>query len=180
MDDEQRALILRARKGDQWAFEQLVTRYDRRILSMACDMVGDLDDARDIYQEALIAAYRGLPGFRLESDFSTWLYRIAVNQALKFRRRRSRGVQEVVPEMAPAGATSAEERMLDRELQAQVDLALETLSRQERMAFVLCHHQGLRIAVAADLMECSTGAVKSYLFRGREKLKKTLQPYMDT
>lgn len=90
MEVAERELILRARQGDAPAFALLVRRYDRRILALALDMVGDVDDAQDVFQEALLAAYRGLSQFRMESDFSTWLYRIAVNKALKFRHRRQR------------------------------------------------------------------------------------------
>ena len=89
MDDEERDLIRRAQYGEGWAFEQLVRRYDRPILALARDMVGNVPDAQDVYQEALIAAFQGLPRFRMDSDFSTWLYRIAVNKALRFRRQRS-------------------------------------------------------------------------------------------
>jgi RNA polymerase sigma-70 factor (ECF subfamily) len=74
-------------------------------------------------------------------------------------------------------ATDAD--LLKQELQRQLDHALEDLSRQERSAFVLCHRQGLRIDAAADIMECSSGAVKSYLFRARDKVKKTLAPYLE-
>ena len=87
MDEAERDLIRRAQGGDGWAFEQLVCPYDRPVLAMARDMVGDLADAQDVYQEALLAAYRGLRKFRMDSSFSTWLYRITVNHALRFRHR---------------------------------------------------------------------------------------------
>jgi hypothetical protein len=68
MNADERTLILDAQKGDQWAFERLITPYDRRILHMALDMVGNLEDAQDVYQEALVEAFRALPGFRLQSS----------------------------------------------------------------------------------------------------------------
>ena len=182
MDDTQRGLIQRAQQGDGWAFGQLVSQYDQPILALARDMVGNIPDAQDVYQEALLAAYRGLPGFRMDSDFSTWLYRIAVNQALRFRGRRQRRrdlEQGAAPEEAGPTALGADRRLLDRELQQQLDRALAHLSRQERMAFTLCHRQGLRLDRAADLMGCSTGSVKSYLFRGRDKVKRALAPYLE-
>ena len=180
MDDEQRTLILRAQQGDQWAFEKLISHYDRRVLNMARDMVGNAEDAQDIYQEALMAAYRGLPKFRMESDFSTWLYRIAVNKALKFRRRRGAVVDlEALPADFQRDDATPEKHTLEREFHRQLQQALEALSKKERMAFALCHQQGLKIAEAAALMDCSTGAVKSYLFRGREKVKRSLGKYLD-
>ncbi len=183
MDDEERDLIRRAQYGEGWAFEQLVRRYDRPILALARDMVGNISDAQDVYQEALIAAFQGLPRFRMDSDFSTWLYRIAVHKALRFRRQRQRRrtVYEASAVQPPQpGAAVADRQVLDVEMRQQLDLALEELSGQERLAFTLCHRQGLRIDRAAELMECSAGSVKSYLFRGRDKVRKALGAYMES
>jgi RNA polymerase sigma-70 factor, ECF subfamily len=183
MDDAERELIRSAQYGDGWAFEQLVARYDRPILALARDMVGNVLDAQDVYQEALLAAFQGLPRFRLDSDFSTWLYRIAVHKALRFRSQRQRQhtlrEQSAAEPPGPDGAI-ADRQVLDTEMRQQLDLALEQLSGQERMAFTLCHRQGLRIDRAAELMECSAGSVKSYLFRGRDKVKKALGAYMES
>jgi RNA polymerase sigma-70 factor (ECF subfamily) len=183
LDDVERDWIRRAQQGDGWAFEQLISRYDGRILALARDMVGNLPDAQNVYQESLLAAFTGLPRFRMESEFSTWLQRIAMNKALRFRRRRSRR-QEVhdasapeTPQQAPA---TAERRVLAEELRQRLDDALEELSPQERAAFVLCHRQGERIDRAAELMECSAGSVKSYLFRGRDKVRRALGSYMES
>ncbi len=179
MDCEECSLILRAQQGDHRAFAALVTPCDRRILGLACDMAGNPDDAQDIYQEALLAAYRALPNFKMDSAFSTWLYRIAVNKALRFRSRRQR--QPPPEEWWPEHADhpSPEDLALRGEFRAQLHQALGALSSQERMAFVLCHHQGLKIDQAAELMECSSGSVKSYLFRGREKLRRALRQYLE-
>lgn len=181
MEDAERQLILRARQGNAHAFTLLVRSYDRRILALALDMVGDADDAQDVFQEALLAAYRGLSRFRMESDFSTWLYRIAVNKALKFRQRRRRtalredgaAIEDVDPGDGP------EEELLAAEMRVQFDRGMERLSARERAAFALCHRQGFKIDQAASLMDCSSGAVKSYLFRGREKMKAFLQRYLE-
>ncbi|MFH1572153.1 MAG: sigma-70 family RNA polymerase sigma factor [Gemmatimonadota bacterium] len=182
MDEAERALIERARGGDGRAFEQLVRPHDRRILALALDMVGHPADAQDVCQEALVAAFRGLSRFRQESEFATWLYGIAVRQALKLRGRRRR--REEVWERAglegsSAAADSPEDQVLDRELESQLDAALGGLSGQERAAFVLCHRQGLRVDEAAEIMQCSSGSVKSYLFRGRDKVKRALGPYLE-
>lgn len=182
MQEAERDLIRRAQHGDGWAFEQLVSRYDGPILALARDMVGNVPDAQDVYQEALIAAFQGLPRFRQDSEFSTWLYRIAVNKALRFRgqRQRRRAVHEMSDQEAPAPSPSdaSDKRVLDAELRQQLDLALKQLSARERAAFVLCHRQGLRIDRAAELMQCSAGSVKSYLFRGRDKIRGALEAYM--
>jgi len=185
MDCDERTLIRDAQRGDTRAFEALVRRYDRRVLGLAYEMTGNAEDAQDVYQEALIAAYRALPGFRMKSDFFTWLYRIAVNQALKFRRRYATayGPAQLMSDgehgEVAAAETTPEDLALNRELQAQIGDAMETLSAQERMAFVLCHHQGVKIRQAADLMSCSTGSVKTYLFRARKKMRVRLRKYLE-
>ncbi len=178
MDDE-RTLLLSAREGDHRAFAALVAGCDRRILSLAFDMTGNTEDAQDVYQEALVAAYRALPKFRMDSEFSTWLYRIALNQALRYRSRRGRRPppEEWWPEHTDR--PSPEDLALRGEFRHQLHQALGELSPQERLAFVLCHHQGHKIEEAAVLMECSTGSVKSYLFRGREKLRHQLGEYLE-
>ena len=182
MDCDERTLIQDARQGDTRAFEVLVRRYDRRVLGLAYEMTGNAEDAQDIYQEALIAAYRGLPGFRMRSDFFTWLYRIAVNQALRFRRRY--GLEYPIYEgddgERATAETTPEDQALNTELQTQIEDAMATLSAQERMAFVLCHHQGVKIRQAAELMSCSAGSVKTYLFRARDKMRARLRKYLET
>jgi len=182
MDDAERELILRSRQGDGRAFERLVSQYDRRILGLAMDMVGNIEDAQDVFQEALLAAYRGLPRFRMESDFSTWLHRIAVNRAIEFRsqrRRRKELPAGAAPEEMAGPGDSPDREVLSAELRSQLNLAMAQLSGQERAAFTLCHRQGLRIDHAAEIMDCSSGAVKSYLFRAREKVKRALQHYLE-
>jgi RNA polymerase sigma-70 factor (ECF subfamily) len=179
MDSEECSLILRAQQGDHRAFAALVTRCDRRVLGLAFDMTGHVQDAQDIYQEALLAAYRALPTFRMDSEFSTWLYRIAINKARRFRCRRKRRPPPEEWWEERAGQATPEDLALKKEFQAQLHQALAALSPQERLAFVLCHHQGLKIDQAAELMECSSGSVKSYLFRGREKLRRALRDYLE-
>ena len=189
MADNETDLILRAKQGDHGAFAQLVSRYDGRILGLARDMAGNADDARDIYQDALIAAYMALPRFRMQSSLFTWLYRITVSKALKWRRKRASGIPMAAagqtegpagdPADLPAPGKSPEEQTLNRELAAEIDDALGSLSRKERMAFVLCHRREYRVGEAAELMSCSAGSVKSYLFRARTKMRRSLGPYLE-
>jgi len=178
----EQALIERARSGDAAAFEVLVAPYDRRILSLTYDLLGNAEDARDVYQEALLAVYRALPGFRRESSFATWMQRIAINQALKFRRRRQRQAPtETAAEAMTerASGPTPEQTVLRGELQEQLEQALATLSPQERLAFALCHLQGVKLREAASVMDCSLGSVKSYLFRARDKVRSRLGKYLD-
>jgi RNA polymerase sigma-70 factor, ECF subfamily len=181
MTDTEQELLDRARGGSAYAFELLVREHDRRILTTILDMVGDPDDAQDVFQEAMLAAYRGLPRFRGGSRFSTWLFRIAVNKALHFRQRRQRSVSYEQQAATQAAVERPPERdaALETELREQFDRSLQQLSQRERAAVVLCHRQGYSVGEAAELMDCSAGSVKSYLFRGRGKLRTLLQPYLE-
>ncbi|MEW6751125.1 MAG: sigma-70 family RNA polymerase sigma factor [Candidatus Latescibacterota bacterium] len=179
MEQAEHALIRQAAGGDARAFELPVRPYDRRILALALDVVRDADDAQDVYQEALLDAYRKLPGFRLDCAFSTWLYRIALNRALKFRRRRLVPQEESAAAQPADPGNSPEADLLAQELRWQLEAAMDGLSGRERVAFALCHRQGFRIEEAAACMGCSPGSVKSYLFRAREKVKTALQPYLE-
>ena len=190
MKDREIELIYKAQKGDGFAFEQLVSSYDRQVLSLAYSIVGNPDDAQDIYQEALISAYKALPKFRMQSDFFTWLYRIAVNKAITFKRKNLKYQIESITksdsdsygsdhDLRISLSETPEEVTIQKELKELIEEAVLLLSSRERMAFVLCHQQGYKLHEAAELMNCSLGTVKSYLFRSREKLKIHLKPYME-
>lgn len=190
MKDREIKLIQKAQKGDSFAFEQLVSGYDKQVLSLAYSIVGNPDDAQDIYQEALISAYNALPKFRMQSDFFTWLYRIAVNKAINFKRKNLRYQVESITksdsdsyssdhDLRISVSETPEEVTIQKEMKEVIDEAVLLLSSQERMAFVLCHQQGYKLREAAELMDCSLGTIKSYLFRSREKLKYHLKSYME-
>src|SRR5262249_57698398 len=89
-DEDDERLAARAAAGDERAFEELVSRYQARVYRLACRLTADDGEAKDVLQETFLAAYRGLPSFRRESRFSTWLYRIATNAALMPRRAPAR------------------------------------------------------------------------------------------
>lgn len=96
MDDPDGLLVRRARRGDQWAFGQLVERHQHRLFTLAARVLGSRADAEDAVQEALVKAWRNLPRFREGSLFSTWLYRICVNAALDLRARQRPEPSELV------------------------------------------------------------------------------------
>jgi RNA polymerase sigma-70 factor (ECF subfamily) len=180
METTENTLIQMAQQGDRLAFERLVISYDRRLPRLAIDMVGNVDEAQDILQDALLSAYKSLPKFRHTSSFFTWLYRIVINGALKHQQKRRR-LQPFGDHDAPRAPDrdNPEKQMLNKELQTAISLALGTLSKQERMAFILFQHQGESMRQAAEGMGCSQGAIKSYLFRARQNLKILLNPYWE-
>lgn len=182
MEAEEIALIRRAQQGEHQAFGQIVRRYDQRVLSLAYDLIGNLEDAKDVYQEVFLRIYRGLGGFRFQSEFATWVYRVTVNCAISYgRRKRSRefslegwdGASSLVHQGADPQA-SAEWV----EFKGQLARALDHLSPKERAVFVLRHTHGYRLTEIAELLEMKLGTVKNYLFRATQKMRRELGRYL--
>jgi len=177
-------LIQSAMTGNVGAFERLVRACERQMLAVAAGFAHTPDDANDIYQDAVLAAYRALPRFKMESKFSTWLHKIVVNTALSNRRKLKRTWQKMAAvqseyeqEEKYVETQSPERAMIDEELNSQINRALKRLSDNERMAFVLCNQQGFKLREAAEIMSCSENSIKVVLFRARNKLKEYLADY---
>lgn len=180
-------LILKAQKGDEKAFCELIYRYDKKALAIITSYRNDADTAKDIYQEVFLRVYNGLKNFRFESEFSTWLYRITVNVCITFKEREKRARHVSIDEDITgdedsgttlaeiiAGDSSADEDTINSELRGRIDEAVEKLSPKQKMAFTLKHYQDLKIREIAKLMSCTEGAVKKYLFIATGKLKNEL------
>ncbi len=195
VDDSDVALVERAKRGDNKAFEMLVVKYQRRIERLIARMVRDVDLVQDIAQESFIRAYRALPQFRGDSAFYTWLYRIAVNTAKKALVDLKR--DPLVFESARAGAsddgdeTSRTERELSdgetpeallasKEIAQAVNAAIEALSEDLRQAIMLREIEGLSYDEIAELMNCPIGTVRSRIFRAREAIAQRLRPLLGT
>ncbi len=179
MDAKEFELIVCAREGDTQAFDALVRRYDAEILGLIIRMIGDGPDAEDVCQETFIRAYSRLHRFRLESSFRTWVTRIAINQCLNNRRRRSFKIlfdrlsgsnmpDDAIP---PSSVDRPDQQSLDNELQHHLETALSTLSDRQRIVFVLKQDQGYKIREIADLLHCAEGTVKNTLYRAIQKLQ---------
>lgn len=188
MHQAEQNLVERAQNGDTRAFEILIQQCDRKVLEMAYSLLGNRQDAEDVYQETMLKAYTRLESFRGESRFSTWLCRIAIHHAINRRRARARRrwfslhdsedtvlSSEIARNHRPA--VSAEQRVLDQEFHRHLQRALDRLSVRERAAFVLKHFHDYKIVEIADALNCSPGSIKSYLFRATRKLRGTLQSY---
>lgn len=180
-------LIHQVKQGNENAFEQLVYRYDRTVLSIALKYTGNTDDAKDLYQEVFIRVYRGINNFQFRSEFSTWLYRIAVNVCLSYKSRSkdhlkvsisddedNPGFLKDVSEQLVYEGSSPEEEAAGSELTEIVDAALETLSPRQKMTFVLKHYEGYKIREIAEMLNCKEGTVKKYLFDAIKNLRKKL------
>jgi RNA polymerase sigma-70 factor (ECF subfamily) len=192
--DADAPLVERVKRGDTKAFEMLVVKYQRRIERLIGRMVRDVDLVPDIAQETFIRAYRAIPQFRGESQFYTWLYRIAVNTAKKALVGLKR--DPLVTESARAGRDEDEETsrveneltdgetpeavMASKEIAAAVNAAIEALSEDLRQAITLREIEGLSYEEIADLMDCPIGTVRSRIFRAREAIAQRLRPLLDT
>ena len=184
LQETEAELVQSAQTGNITAFERLVRASEKQMLATAAGFAHTPDDANDIYQDAMLAAFRALPGFKLESRFSTWLHRIVVNTALSNRRKLKRGWEKLAAVQTEyqhqeqyTDQQTPEAELLDGELNSEINRALRRLTDSERMAFVLCHQQGFKIREAAGIMSCSDNSIKVMLFRARKKLQKQLAEF---
>lgn len=184
LKETEEELVKSAQSGNIAAFERLVRLLEGQMLAVAAGFAHTPDDANDIYQDAMLAAFRALPNFKLESKFSTWLHKIVVNTALSNRRKLKRTWQKMAViqteyehQETYIESRSPESTAIDGELNSAINQAMLKLSDNERIAFVLCHQQGFKIREAAEVMGCTDSSVKVVLFRARNKLKKILREY---
>ena len=183
-------LILQAQRGNMNAFEQLIQRHDKRVLTIAAGYVHSADDAKDIYQEVFLRVYKGLPKFQYKSEFSTWIYRITTNVCLSYRSRRNRSPhtsldQSINDEDGQPHAlkdtlsdtSAADQQTYDAEIALRVEQALKTLSPRQRMVFTMKHYEGYKLKEIAEMMKCNEGTVKKYLFEATARLRKQLKDF---
>jgi len=169
-DDDTRRIVERP-QGDQSAFEALIREHQRMIHSLCYRMTGSLVDAEDLTQETFIQAYQHLDGFRAEARFSSWLYRIAVNQCLNWQKRKRR-----LDQLHQAWSEQRPERTADDTGQAQrIQEALMKLPPKQRAALVLTTWDGLNHAEAAAVLGCAEATVSWRVFAARGRLKRLLK-----
>jgi len=184
-DDPDGLLVERLKGGDDTAFGELLERYRRKAISMAYHMVGNLEDAEDISQEAFVLVYTKVKGFRGESSFRTWFYKVIVNLCRSHNRRRrllkmltlgsegkSQGSSEI--EMSQTEAGMEDEK---GELKRAIGEAIHSLPARQREVFVMKHLQGMKIHEIAMSLNCAEGTVKAHLFRAVKELQKGLKDY---
>ncbi len=184
------ALVERVQAGDQQAFGLLVTKYQRKLLRLVMRLVRDPAEAEDVTQEAFIKAYRALPGFRGESAFYTWLYRIGVNTAknwLVANGRRMPTVTDIAGDDAEGiddgGLLRDDETpdrvMMSKQIAATVNAAMAALPEDLRTAITLREIEGLSYEEIAQVMDCPIGTVRSRIFRARDAIAARLRPLID-
>lgn len=178
------ALIDETLAGQTQAFGQLVTKYQDRLYNAMAHVLGSVDDAQDVAQEAFVQAFIKLDTFKRTSAFYTWLYRIAFNRAISLRRRQRPTTsieqsREVSGEEPTGKENSPVERMEQQDRVAQVQTALGTLSEEHRSVLVLREMEGFHYEEISEILDLPVGTVRSRLHRARMQmrgqLKKVLQ-----
>ena len=179
MDNQEQNWIQSARNADQAAFGQLVIKYQKRVYALTVRMCPAPELAEEAAQETFLSAWQGLPFFRGDSAFSTWLYRLASTACVDLLRKEGRhqgpslddeAVSAEVPDTRPTPEAAAEQK----ELRAQIEAGLRTLSPEHREVLILREIQQLSYDEIADALSLDLGTVKSRISRGRRQLRNFL------
>lgn len=181
-------LVVKVQKGDKKAFDVLVLKYQHKVVKLVMRYIRDPSEALDVTQEAFLKAYRALPGFRGDSAFYTWLYRIAINTAKNYlvaarRRPLEYDLDPQDPEQYDmqsrlSDGDTPEGMVLSEEIRETVNRAIEYLPDDLRTAIILREVDGMSYEEIARTMECPVGTVRSRIFRAREAIDKKLRPLL--
>jgi RNA polymerase sigma-70 factor (ECF subfamily) len=181
--DEHR-LIEQCRKGQTAAFGELVRRYQDRLFNTVYRLVDSTEDAQDVVQEAFLHAYQSLDRFKGDSQFFTWLYRIAVNSAISLQRKQrttvrlsvDRGGQGSVPEPHDVSEFSQPDQALERaDEERRIQLALNGLSAEHRAVLILKDLEDQKYETMAEILQVPIGTIRSRLHRARLELREVLE-----
>lgn len=184
------ALVQRIQAGDQQAFGLLVAKYQRKLMRLIMRLVRNPAEAEEVTQEAFIKAYRALPGFRGESAFYTWLYRIGINAAKNWLMANERRVSTLTnadneeAEDYDSGellrdTDTPEHILMSRQIAETVNAAMDRLPEDLRIAVTLREIDGLSYEEIATATNCPIGTVRSRIFRAREAIAEELKPLLD-
>ena len=180
-DVDEAELIERARAGDTKAFGVLVERYQRRVVGVAMAVVHDQEDALELAQETFVRAFENVGKFESRSSFSTWLYRIAANIAIDFRRRERRhptmrgDEAEIELQRLPSKLGDAFKETQRGEMAERIRRALDQLTPEHRAAILLREVEGLSYDEISDVLQCPRGTVMSRLHYARNHLREMLK-----
>lgn len=186
-------LMLEVREGNAAAFEELVRKYQERLVGVLEHLIGHRQQAEDLAQDVFLRVYRARDRYEPKAKFSTWLFTIANNVASNARRSSARRREVSVVGEAGEGAANPLERMakaasglmparqLDKtEMSEVVRAAIDSLSERQRMALLLSKFEGMSYVDIAETMGLTVQAVKSLLSRARANLRDLLEPYVST
>jgi len=179
-------LIQKVQKGDNYAFDLLVKRYQRKIYFLAYRMVKNHDNADDIAQDTFINAYSAIKSFKAGYSFYTWLYRICMNLSINFLKRQkfmipeSQFEENASPLEKEATKVDAADHLASKELEIKIDRALNSLPPKFKAVLILRIYEDLSYEEIAQTLNISTGTVMSRLYRARERMQEMLKEYKDS
>jgi RNA polymerase sigma-70 factor, ECF subfamily len=184
------AVVAQVLAGDRDAFRVLVDRHSRSIFRVVYRMTGNQQDTEEIVQETFLRAYKSLARFELRANFSTWLYRIAVNRTLDFLNARKTqmtkdtyqivdnpGADDSAQIQLPASDPGPDRLLLSAEMKGKIAGALGLLTPAERVAFTMRHMEGRSIEEISQTLNLKASAAKNSVFRAVQKLRQQLEPY---
>ncbi len=182
-------LVERVKQGDKRAFDMLVIKYQHKVAALVSRFIHDHAEVQDVTQEAFIKAYRALPNFRGDSQFYTWLYRIAVNTAKNYLVSRGRRPPSTDVDVEDAmyfegnsqlkDLENPQNKLSSEELMEKVNQSIKTLPEDLRVALTLREYDGMSYEEIADVMDCPVGTVRSRIFRAREAVEQSIQPLLE-
>jgi RNA polymerase sigma-70 factor (ECF subfamily) len=186
-------LMLEVRDDNAAAFEELVARYQGRLMTVLMHLVGSREQAEDVAQEVFLRVYRARKTYEPGAKFSTWLFTIANNAASNSLRNKSRrhevtlrtcdsgplGTRPFEKTLQASSSQMPARQLAKAEMRDIVRMSVETLGERQRMAVLLSKFEGMSYAEIAEVMEISPQALKSLLSRARENLREVLQPYVN-
>lgn len=178
---EESTLLKALSGGDQEAFSYVLEQYRDHVIRICRGFVTNNEDAEDIAQEVFVQLFKSASGLRGEARLSTWLYRVAVNKALNFRRSQGEKIQRLSTEPGKSSDLPAEEAS-DQQLSANdhrkaLDMALNALPENQKTAFILSKYDELSYEEIAAVMKLSLSAIQSLIFRARRNLQDSLRNY---
>ena len=175
-------LIKKARRGDGRAFSMLIENHERFVFNVVYRITGNAEDARDVSQEAFIKAFKNFESYDESSAFSTWLYRIAVNTAIDYIRKRKKEnsisfEDYIVDEKNQKGDSGIEEKVISKEGVKNIISAVNMLDDEFKTVRVLRDMEGMDYKEISDITGLPLGTVKSRLSRGRGKLRQMIEKF---
>ena len=183
-DDE--FLIKRFVSDDESAFEELFGRYKQKIFNLVYRYIGSYPETEELTQDVFVKVYKSAQTFKGKSKFSTWVYRIAVNTCLNYKKKKRLVVEsldklgtQLVKELVAPDSTTPEELFKRARKMAIIQQALDSLLPNQKIAFILSKYEGFSYAEIGEIMNVSISSVESLLFRAKQQLKKELTPYKE-
>lgn len=174
-------LALKAKNGDDAAFSELMQRHYKGILNFVYRFTGGSSSSEDITQEVFLRVYKSIGKYEPEAKFTTWLYKIATNLCLTKLKKRNKNklslddISEKTGDLPGPGIEGGDEALYRKQLKETIFNALQKLPEKERLAVTMSKYEGFSYIQISEILNCTVGAVKTHIYRGRMKLVEDLK-----